>query len=163
MASPPAKIQETTDNISAQSTLTSTALVSTPGSKRTLSNTSTPSPSVCVQVIKKAKVPVSQPTIMATDLNPTNQETASIVLSVMEQISERLKTTIADHVQVSVMAMANSVVAIITSLNDSISTVKLENKTLRDQITSLSDKIKILELRISGIHETPEENTLLLS
>ena len=41
----------------------------------------------------------------------------------------------------------------------SISTVKLENKNLRDQIMSLSDKIKILELRISGIHETPEENT----
>ena len=161
MASPPAKIQKTTDNIIAQSTLTSKALVSTPGSKRTLSNTSTPSPSACIQVTKKAKVPVSNHTIIASDLNPTNQETASIVLAVMEQISERLKTTIADHVQDSVMAMANSVVAIITSLNDSISTVKLENKNLRDQITSLSDKIKILEscLRISGIHETPEENT----
>jgi len=132
-------------------------------------------------VIKKAKAPVSQPTIMASDSNPVNQETSSIVQTVMEQISEQLKTTIADHVQVSVTAMANSVAAIITaSLSDRISNVELENKNLRDQITSLSDKIKILEsektavddrldeaeqysrrscLRISGIPETPEENT----
>ena len=42
--------------------------------------------------------------------------------------------------------MANSVAAIITaSLNDRISTVELEKINLRDQITSLSDKIKIVE------------------
>ena len=64
----------------------------------------------------------------------------------MGQISEQLKTTIADDVQVSVTAMANSVAAIITaSLNDRISTVELEKINLRDQITSLSDKIKIVE------------------
>ena len=80
MASPAAKIQEATDNVISQPT----ALVSTP--------TSTPSPSACIQVIKQAKAPVSQPTIMASNLNPTNQETPSIVQTVMEQISEQLKT-----------------------------------------------------------------------
>ena len=81
---------------------------------------------------------------MASNSNPVNQETSSIVQTVMEQISEQLKTTIADHVQVSVTAMANSVAAIITaSLSDRISNVELENKNLRDQITSLSDKIKL--------------------
>jgi len=64
----------------------------------------------------------------------------------MEQISEQLKTCIADHVQVSVTAMANSVAAIITTSL----TVELEHKILRDQITSLSDKIEILESEKTG-------------
>ena len=79
MASPAAKIQEATDNVFSQPT----ALVSTPGCTKTLSNTSTPSPSACIQVIKQAKAPVSQPTIMASNLNPTNQETPSIVQTVI--------------------------------------------------------------------------------
>jgi len=54
----------------------------------------------------------------------------------MEQISEQPKTTIADHVQVSVTALANSIAAINTaSSNDRISSIKTENKNLRGQIT----------------------------
>lgn len=99
----------------------------------------------------------------------------------MQEISEQLKATIADHVQVSVTAMANSVAEIITaSFNDRISSLETENKSLREEVTSLSDKIRTLEsdrvlvfskldeaeqysrrscLRISGFPESPDEVT----
>lgn len=173
-----------TDNVfeatSVSSTQSSaTSVTSTPSGKRALSNTSTPSPSTCVQVTKKVKIPSPQPDKMSNPL--TSTETATIVQTVMQQISEQLKTTIADHVQVSVTAMANSVAAIITaSFNDRISSLEAENKNLREEVQLFSDKIKTLEsdrafvhgkldeaeqysrrscLRISGISETPDEVT----
>lgn len=180
MANTPVEIPGTPTKIS----VSSSAVLNTPSSyttKRALSESSTPSPSTHVQVSKKAKVPTPQPSNMESDKKSGDIDTKFIVQSVMEQISDQLKTSIAEHVQINVTAMANSVAAIITeSFNNRIESVESENKALKEQVALLSEKIKILEtdkittknkldeaeqysrrscLRISGIPESTDEKT----
>ena len=110
-----------------------------------------------------------------------SDSTKSIVDCVMAAMSEQLKTTIAEHVSISVKSMANSVADIITeSLNDRMTALETENKTLKEQINKLTVKVQELEthkreteqcidtaeqysrrycLRISGIPESHDECT----
>ena len=64
----------------------------------------------------------------------------------MAAMSEQLKTTIAEHISISVTSMANSVADIITeSLNDRMTALETENKTLKVQINKLTVKVQELE------------------
>ena len=75
-----------------------------------------------------------------------SDSTKSIVHCVMAAKSEQLKTTIAEHVSISVKSMANSVADIITeSLNDRMTALETENKTLKVQINKLTVKVQELE------------------
>lgn len=156
-------------------------MASTPvnnSSKRVLSNSSTPSPSsTYAQVTKKAKMPETASS--ACSQPETTHE--SLVKSVMAEITDQLKTTISEHVNASVTAMAQSVADIISStLNDRMTAIESENKRLNEQVRQLTDKINELEnhkqmtsksldtaeqysrrscLRISGVAETPDEST----
>ena len=54
---------------------------------------------------------------------------------------------IAEHVSVSVTAMANSVPTIISeSLNDRINTIEAENKRLSGQVIQITEKVNALEM-----------------
>lgn len=123
--------------------------VGTP-SKRTLSDCSTPSPSSAVvnQEPKKAKLPCSDLSLSdqpSTTVEP-NPGTTNTIQSIMEAMQDQIKATIAEHVRVSVTAMANSVATIISqSLNDRINSVEAENQRLSDQVTLLTEKVDALE------------------
>ena len=107
---------------------------------------------------------------------------AFLEMRVMAAImSEQLKSTIAEHVSISVKSVANSVADIITgSLNDRMTALETEDKTLKEQINKLKVKVQELEahkrqtdqcidtadqysrrpcLRISGIPESYDECT----
>ena len=72
---------------------------------------------------------------------------AFLEMRVMAAImSEQLKSTIAEHVSISVKSMANSVADIITgSLNDRMTALETEDKTLKEQINKLKVKVQELE------------------
>ena len=122
--------------------------VGTP-SIRTLSDCSTPSPSSAAtnQEPKRAKLPCS-------DLPLTHQpvksvESAPVSTSTLQYIIEAMQyqLKIAEHVSVSVTAMANSVPTIISeSLNDRINTIEAENKRLSGQVIQLTEKVNALEM-----------------
>lgn len=125
----------------------------TPGttaSKRMLSNSSTPSPSTNV-VVKKAKLPEpeSESSQPSTE-NPhcCNFSNDDIVSSVLLMVTEQLKSTISEQVNISVTAMAESVAEIVKSkLNDRLSTLECENKQLHEQLQQLTVRVGELELQ----------------
>lgn len=163
------------------SSVTSTPINS--NSKRCLSNSSTPSPnSKVTQTSKKPKLPEDDSDQSCKQSSTSNVEMSyeDIVKSVVSEVTEQLKTTLSEHVNASVKSMAQSVADIISSsLNDRMSSVEVENKQLRDQVTQLTARVQELEqhkhstaknfdnaeqysrrscLRISGVAETPEES-----
>lgn len=145
-----------------------------------MSNSSTPSPNIS-QTAKKAKNEESKS-------SQPSKPTKNVVTcenfdmqSVMAEITEQLKTTLSEHVNVSVTAMAQSVANIITeSINDRMTSIEHENSRLNEQIHLLNKRVEELEsykqssivsidtaeqysrrscLRISGIKQTPDEST----
>lgn len=162
-------------------------LTSTPSNKRDLSVNSTPSPSAEYNPTKKVKIPPSAvetempSSNVVTSLAIQNPDIKLIIDSVTRSINDHLAYTISEQVNKSMENMAQSVADIISaSLNTRISTVEAENVRLQEQVKDLNAKISKLEqfnntyerkldtaeqysrrncLRISGVSETPDENT----